>query len=97
MINTIKDIAAVVGCASAIIALCVTVIRPLRIKVVGWIKQKSNTCEIERKIDTISKLLEEHIKHDDGKTEITELQTGALLCIMRDSITAIYYKYMEKE
>ncbi|MEG2381617.1 MAG: hypothetical protein RSB38_07980 [Oscillospiraceae bacterium] len=96
MIEEIKDVAAVVGCLSAIIALMVTIIKPLRTGFVNWIKRKSNTCEIEKKIDSISRLLEDHIKHDADKTEITELQTGALLCIMRDSITAIYYKYMDR-
>lgn len=41
----IKDIAAVVGCISAIIALITTMFRPVRKKIVNWIKHTSEASE----------------------------------------------------
>lgn len=97
MIETIKDIAAVVGCISAIIALCVTVFKPLRKRFVNWIKRKSNTTEIEKKIDNLSNLLKEHIEKDDEKTEALNRLSKSQLCLMRNSITDTYYRYREEK
>lgn len=41
----IKDIAAIVGCISAIIALITTMFRPVRKKIVNWIKHTSEASE----------------------------------------------------
>lgn len=41
----IKDIAAIVGCISAIIALVTTMFRPVRKKIVNWIKHTSEASE----------------------------------------------------
>lgn len=67
--EVIKNIAAVVGCISAIIALVTTIFKPIRKKIVNWIKHTSEASEtslviqeinnklnvLEKKIDEIGK------------------------------------------
>lgn len=67
--EVIKNIAAVVGCISTIIALATTIFKPIRKKIVNWIKHTSEASEtslaiqeihnklnvLERKIDEIGK------------------------------------------
>lgn len=50
----IKDIAAIVGCISAIIALVTTMFRPVRKKIVNWIKHTSEASETAIAIKNIN-------------------------------------------
>lgn len=50
----IKDIAAIVGCISAIIALVTTMFRPVRKKIVNWIKRTSEASETAINIKDIN-------------------------------------------
>lgn len=94
MINVIKEISVVVGCALSSITLITLAIKPFREKFLEWAELKSNTCELEDKIDRISDLLKSHIEHDDVKMNLFEMQSNATLCILRDRITTMYYTYM---
>ena len=95
--DTIKDITAVVGCISAILALAVAIIKPLRNRFIAWVRGKTNSSELENKIDEFGKLLRAHIEKDEEKIISAELSTEALLCMLRNEITTMYYKYTERE
>lgn len=64
----IKDIAAVIGCISAFIALITTIFKPIRKKIVNWIKHTSEASETSAAIKDI-------------KSDITTLEgnMGAIL------------------
>lgn len=49
----IKDIAAVIGCISAFIALITTIFKPIRKKIVNWIKHTSEASETSAAIKDI--------------------------------------------
>ena len=69
-----KNIATVVGCISACIALAVTIIKPLRLKIIDSCVKKSQDTQREEKIDKmdkkIDKLLEKNQKLDDRLTRV---------------------------
>lgn len=50
----IKDIAAVIGCISAFIALITTIFKPIRKKIVNWIKHTSEASETSAAIKDIN-------------------------------------------
>ena len=50
----IKDIAAVVGCISAFIALITTIFKPVRKKIVNWIKHTSEASETSAAVKEIN-------------------------------------------
>lgn len=71
-----KNIATVVGCISACIALLVTIIKPLRQKIIDSVVKKSQDTNRDDKIDKmdkkIDKLLEKHQSLDDRLTRVEE-------------------------
>ena len=93
MIDIIKDTATVISCVLSFIALITLIVKPLRKRFANWIKVKSSTCELEGKIDLLSSLLREHIEKDEAKLLSAGMQNEATLCILRDRITTMYYKY----
>ncbi len=52
--ESIKDIAAIVGCISAIIALITTIFKPVRKKFVNWVKHTSEASETSMAIKEIN-------------------------------------------
>lgn len=71
-----KNIATVVGCISACIALLVTIIKPLRLKIIDSFVRKSQDTKRDEKIDKmdkkIDKLLENNKCLDDRLTRVEE-------------------------
>lgn len=57
-LDTIKDIAAVVGCISACIALLTTIIKPLRQRFIDAIVKKSKDTSRDDKIDKMDKKID---------------------------------------
>ena len=74
ILDIIKDIAAVVGCISACIALLTTIIKPLRQRFIDAIIKKSKDTNMDDKIDKmdkkIDKLLENHESLDNRLTSV---------------------------
>lgn len=68
MIETIKDIAAVVGCASAVLALGMTLIKPMRIGFVNFIQSKAQTAEQQTQLDELRKQIEALAEKVSGYT-----------------------------
>jgi uncharacterized protein YdcH (DUF465 family) len=73
-VETFKNIATVVGCISACIALAVTIIKPLRKKIIDSFVKKSQDTNRDDKIDKmdkkIDKLLEKNESLDDRLTRV---------------------------
>lgn len=71
-----KNIATVVGCLSACIGLAVTIIKPLRQKIIDTIAKKIQNTKREEKIDKmdkkIDKILEKNQSLDDRLTRVEE-------------------------
>ena len=71
-----KNIATVVGCISACIALSITIIKPLRLKIIDSFVKKAQDSQREAKIDSmdkkIDKLLAKNESLDDRLTRVEE-------------------------
>lgn len=95
-IEIIKNTAAVVGCISACTGLLVSIVRPIRRALIRWIQAKSNTggtdariAGLEGAMNRLADAMEEMQSHD-------RMQREALLCILRSTITLMYYKYTRR-
>jgi len=88
MIEIFKNIAAVVGCVLSCIALCTTIIKPLRQWFINSILNKSqyqnlndNVNEMNKKIDTILQANEKIEKRIQGiEQKIQSIEKNALEC-----------------
>jgi hypothetical protein len=76
------------GAISIIIALLSLIIKPIRKRIIGWIKKISNSQEQ----DKLLKEVRDSLKNFNDKSE---LQGEGLLSLLRDRITEKYYIYSE--
>jgi len=67
--ETIKNIAAVIGCISAAIALIVTIIKPIRKGIACWVTKVSKTNEQEDEISLVYDKIDELSKRIEKLTE----------------------------
>ena len=61
----INIIASYCGSISAIIALVVLVVKPIRSKFVDWITKTSNRDELNSKIDNLTELVEKQVAQNE--------------------------------
>lgn len=94
MLETVKNIAAVVGCISGSIALLTTLCKPIRKGIVGFISRQSGKSEMQQQISEIRGMLLEHLEADKLKQANAADDREALLCLLRNSVTRIYYAYL---
>lgn len=88
--QTVEIIAKYCGYISAIIALAVLIIKPLRAKITEWITTTSNKEEIHQKIDNLTQLVEKSIEQNKEMQNELSKQSLALQATLRNSILAIY-------
>ena len=93
----INTIASYCGSISAIIALIVLVVKPIRNKFVDWITKTSNRDELNSKIDNLTELVEKQIEQNEQQKLELEKQSDALMCSLRTSILSTYYQYHTSE
>lgn len=86
----INVIASYCGSISAIIALAVLIIKPLRNKFVSWVSKTSDRDNINQKIDNLTVLLEKQIQQNEVMNEEIKKQSLALQATLRNSILDIY-------
>lgn len=86
----INVIASYCGSISAIIALAVIIIKPLRNKFVSWVSKTSDRDNINQKIDNLTVLLEKQIQQNEVMNEEIKKQSLALQATLRNSILDIY-------
>ena len=93
----INTIASYCGSISAIIALIVLVVKPIRNKFVDWITKTSNRNELNAKIDNLTELVEKQVEQNEQQKLELEKQSDALMCSLRTSILSTYYQYHTSE
>ena len=93
----INTIASYCGSISAIIALVVLVVKPVRSKFVDWITKTSNRDELNSKIDNLTELVEKQVEQNEQQKLELEKQSDALMCSLRTNILSTYYAYYNKE
>lgn len=90
----VKDIAAVVGLVLSFSSLLTLVCKPVRRMVVSFITRQSGKSEMERQIAEIRDMLLEHLEADKLEQANAADDREALLCLLRSSITQVYYTYL---
>ena len=90
----INTIASYCGSISAIIALIVLVVKPVRDRFVTWVTKTSNRDELNTKIDNLTELVEKQVKQNDNINAELKKQSMALQATLRDSILNIYNSRM---
>lgn len=93
----ITTIASYCGSISAIIALIVLIVKPIRSKFVDWISKTSNRDELNAKIDNLTELVEKQVEQNENQKLELKKQSDALMCSLRTSILSTYYQYHTSE
>ena len=88
--ENLNIIAGYCGSISAIIALVVLVVKPLRTKFVDWVSKTSNRDEFSNKIDTLTELVQKQVEQNNEINTELKKQSMALQASLRNSILAIY-------
>ena len=88
--DNLNIIAGYCGSISAIIALVVLVVKPIRSKFVDWITKTSNRDELNSKIDNLTELVEKQVEQNDVINAELKKQSMALQASLRNSILDIY-------
>ena len=88
--ENLNIIAGYCGSISAIIALVVLVVKPIRSKFVDWITKTSNRDELNSKIDNLTELVEKQVAQNDVINAELKKQSMALQASLRNSILDIY-------
>ena len=91
----INTIASYCGSISAIIALIVLVVKPVRDRFVTWVTKTSNRDELNTKIDNLTELVEKQVKQNANINAELKKQSMALQATLRDSILNIYNSRMK--
>lgn len=86
----INTIAAYCGSVSAIIALVVIIVKPIRNKFVDWVTKTSNRDVLNAKIDNLTELVEKQVEQNDIINAELQKQSMALQASLRNSILVIY-------
>ena len=88
--ENLNIIAGYCGSISAIIALVVLVVKPVRNKFIDWITKTSNRDELNSKIDNLTELVEKQVAQNDVINAELKKQSMALQASLRNSILDIY-------
>lgn len=88
--ENINIIAGYCGSISAIIALVILIVKPIRNKFVDWITKTSNRDELNAKIDNLTELVEKQVEQNDIINAELQKQSMALQASLRNSILVIY-------
>lgn len=92
----INTIASYCGSISAIIALIILVVKPIRDRFVTWVTKTSNRDELNTKIDNLTELVEKQIEQNNNINTELKKQSMALQATLRDSILKIFNESMAK-
>ena len=97
MIEMVKDGAAVIGLVLSVSSLFALVCKPIRRALSGFITAQSGKTEMQQQILEIRGMLLEHLAADKLKQANAAADREALLCLLRNSITRIYYAYLPEK
>ena len=99
-IETFKNIAAVVGCLTAVIGFAIMIVKPIRRRLIAFIESNSNRSEMEKQLNEIRMMIAANER--DAKefrkemTESLDITLDGTIRSLRKDIKNIYYKYKDK-
>ena len=97
--ETIKDVATVVGCIMSCMALITAVCKPIRQKFVSFVIHSSGKVEVEKQLAEIKAMIAERDKKDAEfqRTVLDQLQitTDFTVAECRGIIKDMFYKYKD--
>lgn len=96
----IKDIAAIVGCISAVIALITTIFKPVRKKIVNWIKHTSEASETSLAIQKINdklNVLEKKIDEIGESSKVTDATLIKRIDTLDERVEKLDKRVLENE
>lgn len=89
VIEIIKTISMCFGCITAILTVVTAIVTPLRRKLIGWIRNTSNTNGTADKLAKIEEMLESHISVDKEKWDLLVNLREASKASLRNSILCL--------
>ncbi|MPM04291.1 hypothetical protein SDC9_50567 [bioreactor metagenome] len=97
MIETVKNIAAIIGCILSVLTLLGIIAKPLRVSLIGYIKSQAGKSETDRQLIEIHTMLQHHI--DDDKVFKQRMEDSMSITLdftekqCRNLIKDKFYKY----
>ncbi len=95
--DIIKDIGAVIGLVLSSITLITLCCKPIRKRFISWIRRTSKTNETTKWMQEFKEMLQNHIALDEKKQAQMDLISAAMLDLLRDDITRIYFQYISQK
>lgn len=93
-LETVKAVSSVIGVISGGTALLATICKPIRKALVGFVTRNSGKTEMQQQLTELRDMMQKHLEADIGKMEAAKNDREALLCLLRNQITEIYYNYL---
>lgn len=93
-LETVKAVSSVVGMISGSTALLAAVCKPIRKSLVSFVTRNSGRTEMQEQLAELRAMMQQHLEADIGKMEAAKNDREALLCLLRNQITEIYYRYL---
>ena len=88
--ETVKNVMTVISGVILIGTFFSVVIKPIRLRIIGWVRKKTCADENDSDINDIKEAIEK-------LTEMMEKSCSASQALLRNSINHIYYKYFESK
>lgn len=95
--DIIKDIGTVIGMVLSFITLITLCCKPIRKRFMAWIRRTSKTDETEEWMHELKVMLQNHIALDEKKQAQMDIISDAILDLLRDDITRIYFQYISQK
>ena len=93
-LETVKAVSSVIGVISGSTALLATVCKPIRKSLVAFVTRNSGKTEMQQQLTELRDMMQKHLDADASKIEAAKNDREALLCLLRNQITEIYYNYL---
>lgn len=93
-LETVKAISSVVGLLSGSFGLLTAVCKPVRKSLVAFVTRNSGKTEMQQQLAELRFMMQRHLDADEAKIEAAKNDREALLCLLRNQITEIYYNYL---
>ncbi len=93
-LETVKAVSSVLGLASGTLGFLAAVCKPIRKSLVGFVTRNSGKTEMQQQLAELRDMMQRHLDADAAKIEAAKNDREALLCLLRNQITEIYYNYL---
>lgn len=93
-LEIIKAASSVLGFVSGSVGVLTMACRPVRHALVSFVTRNSGKTETQQQLSELREMMQKHLDADVGKMEAAKNDREALLCLLRNQITEIYYHYL---